>query len=182
MKRIAGGVGLFILIWIAVCAHGQPAKSTPPPELRKLNVWVGDWVLSGMAKDAPGGREYQVDWRLHEHWILNGSFLQVDQTWKGDGQESRALEMLFYDAARKTYTDSGFGSDGSTWSLTATFRNHTMVESGATAGSDGRITRCEMTWQFSKQGTALSGTEVCEQNGARWTAIDVRGTKSRVRP
>jgi hypothetical protein len=122
-----------------------------------------------------------VRWRLHEHWILNGFFMQADQTWKGNGQELRYMEILSYDADQKIYTDSGFGSDGSTWSLTATFKGETMIESGKTKGPDGEVTKCQMTWVFGENGTDLSGTEICEKNGVRWKAVDVRGTKSRVK-
>ncbi len=181
MKRIVTGIGTLILIFIAVCAQAQSLKPTPPPELKKLDYWVGDWALSGTAKDKPGGPEYRVVWRLHERWILNGFFLQVHQTWKGNGQEQRALEILSYDAGRKIYMDSGFGSDGSKWSLTATFKGAKMIESGQTKGPDGKTTKCQMTWVFSKHGMALAGTQVCEKNGVRWKAVDVTGTKSKAR-
>jgi len=182
MKRTVTGIGTFILIFIAVCAQGQSSSPTPPPELKKLDLWVGNWALSGTAKDAPEGPEYKVHWHLHEHWILNGFFMQVDQTWRGNGQEQRGLEILSYDAGKKSYSDSGFGSDGSTWSLTATFKNETMIESGETKGPGGEITKCHMTWVFSKHGMGLFGTEICEKNGVRWNAVDVRGTKSMVKP
>jgi hypothetical protein len=181
MKRFVPGIGLWILICAAVCAHAQSSNPTPPLELRKLNYWVGDWALSGTAKDKPGGPEYKVHWHLHERWILNGFFLEVHQTWKGNGQEQRALEILSYDTGRKIYTDYGFGSDGSKWFLTATFNGATMVESGETKGPDGVTTKCQMTWVFRNRGMALSGTETCEKNGLRWIAVDVTGTKSRLK-
>ena len=56
--------------------------------------------------------------------------MQVDQIWEGNGQMTHALEMLSYDPSKKIYIDSGFGSDGSTWSLTATFDGATMIEQG----------------------------------------------------
>ncbi len=181
MKRIAAGIGTLILVSVAVCAQAQSSKPTSPPELKKLNAWIGDWVLSGTAKDKPGGPEYKVNWRLHERWILNGFFLEVHQIWKGDGQEQRALEILSYNSGKKIYVDSGFGSDGSKWSLTATFQGATMIENGETKGPDGETTKCQMTWMFRNHGTGLSGTEVCEKNGVRWKAVDVTGTKSELR-
>ena len=182
MKRIVAGIGMLILVSVAVCAQAQSSKPTPPPQLRKLNDWVGDWVLSGTAKDKPGKPEYKVVWRLHERWILNGFFLEVHQTWKGNGQEQRALEILSYDTGRKIYTDYGFGSDGSKWFLTATFKGATMIESGETKGPDGELTKCQMTWVFRNHASALSGTEACEEKGVRWKAVDVRGTKSKATP
>jgi hypothetical protein len=168
-----------LLMYAAASAQGQSPNPTPPPEIKKWAVWTGDWALSGMAKDRPDGPEYKVDWYLHEHWILGGFFMQVDQTWKGNGQELRSLELLSYDPFRKIHTSSGFSSDGSTWSLTATFDNATVIENGESRGPDGQLTRCQTTWMFSNDRLALSGRQECEQNGVRWRAIDVRGRKSR---
>lgn len=175
MKRIAAAIGLMLLMFVAGSAEGQ----TPPPELKKWDVWVGDWALSGTAKDTPTGPEYKVDWYLHEHWILSGFFMQVDQTWEGNGQKLQSMEILSYDPIKKIHTSSGFSSDGSTWTLTATFDNSTTIEDGETRSPDGELTRCQTTWVFSSDRMAVSGTQECEQNGVRWTAFNVRGTKSK---
>jgi hypothetical protein len=168
---------MFLLLALA-SALGQTSTPTPSPELKKWDVWIGDWTLSGTAKDAPAGPEYKVDWHLHERWVLGGFFVQVDQTWKGNGQELHVQEMLSYDPARKVHTVSGFASDGSTWSLTATFDGTKVIEQGASKGPDGVVTTCHTTWVFSAGGKALSGTQECEQGGVRWTSMRVQGTKS----
>lgn len=178
MKRLIIRAGALLLALVAASAHAGPTPG-PPPELKKLDVWVGTWSLSGTAKDQPNEREYPVLWRLREHWVLNGFFLQVAQTWRGNGQILNNLEMLSYDPTRKIYTDLGFGSDGSTWSLTATFSGATMIERGESKGTDGAMTRCRMAWVFSNDGTSVSGTQRCEKNGARWQALKVAGTKSK---
>lgn len=175
MKLIIGIGALFLM---CAAASAQASNPTPPPELKKLHVWVGNWELSGKAQDQPNGPRYTLRWHLYEHWILDGFFLAVDQTWKGNGQVLHALEMLSYDTGKQVYTDSGFGSDGSTWSLTAIFDNSTMIESGSTRGSDGEITKCRTTWSFRRGGKSLSGTQECDKNGVRWRALDVTGTKS----
>ena len=168
-----------LLMTAAASAHGQSANPAPPPEIRKWDIWTGDWALSGMAKDRPDGPDYKVDWHLHEHWILGGFFMQVDQTWKGNGMRLRSLEILSYDPIRKIHTSSGFSSDGSTWSLTARFDNSRVIESGESRDPDGRVTKCQTTWMFSRDRMTLAGTQECEQNGVRWKAIDVRGRKSK---
>lgn len=175
MQRIA-----FAILLISAAAQGQTSNPTPPPEIKKWDVWTGDWTLSGMAKDAPNGAEYKVDWYLHEHWILGGFFMQVDQTWKGNGPELHSLEILSYDPVRKVHIGSGFASDGSKWSLTAMFNDATLIETGESRGPDGQLTKCQTTWNFSKDRMALSGVQECEQNSVRWRAIDVKGAKSNV--
>lgn len=178
MRRITATISIMLLMFLATSAQAQYSSPTPPPELKKWDVWIGDWALSGTAKDTPTGHEYNVKWSLHERWILGGFFVQVDQTWKGDGQVLHSLEILSYDPIKKIHTSSGFSSDGSTWTLTATFDGATVTEQSASNGPDGQATTCHTTWIFSSDRKSLSGTQECEQNGVRWTAIRVNGTKS----
>jgi hypothetical protein len=178
MRRITTAISIMLLMFVTASAQGQSSNPTPPPELKKWDVWIGDWVLSGTAKDTPTGPEYEVDWSLHERWILGGFFVQVDQTWKGGGQELHSLEILSYNPTKRIHTISGFSSDGSTWALTATFDDATVMEEGVSKGPDGQVTTCHTTWIFSGDQKALSGTQECEQNGVRWTAIRVKGNKS----
>ena len=161
------------------CADGQASAPTPPAEVKKWEVWVGDWNLSGTAKDTPTGPECKVNWHLHEHWILNGFFVQVDQTWQSNGQELHSMEILSYDSIKKVHTVSGFSGDGWTWGLTASFNKTITTEEGVARGLDGAIVTSRTSWEFSSDGKALSGTQQSEQNGIRWTAFTVKGTKSR---
>jgi hypothetical protein len=167
-----------LLIGAVMPARAQSSNPAPPPELRKWNLWTGDWALTGTAKDGPDGPEYKLDWYLHEHWILGGFFMQVDQTWRGHGTEQHSLEILSYDPARKVHTGSGYSSDGSTWSLTAIFRGETVVENGESRSPDGQVAKCQTTWTFSNHGMALAGTQECEANGIRWKTLDVSGMRS----
>jgi hypothetical protein len=173
-------ISMMVLMFVSMSAHGQSASPTPPPELKKWDVWIGDWKLSGMAKDTPTGPEYQVDWYLHEHWILGGFFVQVDQTWEANGPNLHSMEILSYDPVKKIHNVSGFSSDGWTWALTATFDKTKTTEEGVATGPDGAIITSRTDWEFSPDGKALSGTQQSEQNGVRWTVFTVKGTKSKM--
>ena|SRR5215813_10195888 len=104
--------------------------------------------------------------------------MQVDQTWKANGHEPHSLEILSYDPIKKVHGSSGFSSDGSTWTLIATFDDAKVTEEGVSKGPDGQATTCRTTWTFSRDLKALSGTQECDKNGVQWTAIRVKGTKS----
>ena len=173
-------ISMMVLRFVNTSAQGESSSPTPPPELKKWDVWIGDWKLSGTAKDTPTGPEYKVTWYLHEHWILGGFFVQVDQTWKANAHELHSMEILSYDPVKKIHTVSGFSDDGWTWSLTATFDKTTTAEQGVTTGPDGAIVTSRIEWEFSSDGKALSGTHQSEQNGVRWTAFTVKGTKSKM--
>jgi hypothetical protein len=171
---------LFAIVFAGTsCIVAQTSAPSPSPEVRKWDIFEGDWVLSGTAQDAPTGTTYKVDWTLHEHWILGGFFMQVDQVWKRNGQESHALEILSYDPVRKVHTSSGYASDGSAWNLTASFRDNTVIEESVSQNPAGQPTTCHTTFVFSADHTSLSGTQECEENGARWTAFRVKGNGSR---
>ena len=75
MKCIATAVGTLCVMLAATGIQAQDQKPTPPPELKKLDVWIGDWTLSGTARDLPDRPEYNLHWSLHEHWVLNGFFM-----------------------------------------------------------------------------------------------------------
>jgi hypothetical protein len=125
-----------------------------------------------------------VDRSLDERGILGGFFAQVDQIWRGNGQELRSLEILSYDPVKEIHSTSGFSRNGSTWARTATCDNATTIEDGRsnartieegiTKSPDGQVSACHTTWIFN----ALSSTQECEQNGVRWTAFRFKGTKS----
>ena len=178
MRYLITAISLLPLFYVTPSAQGQSSQPTPAPELKKWDIWIGDWALSGMAKDAPSKPAYKVDWSLHERWILGGFFVQVDHTWKGNGQTLHSLELLSYDPVKKVHTDSGFSSDGTTWTLTATFDKDTTIEDGASTGPDGHVTTCRTTWIFRGDRKALSGTQECEQEGVRWMAFRVSGRKA----
>jgi hypothetical protein len=109
-----------------------------------------------------------VDWSLHERWILGGFFVQVDQTWKANGQELHSLEILSYDPIKKVHASSGFSSDGSTWTLTATFDDARVTEEGVSKGPDGQATTCHTTW-------VLAATERHSQQRRNATKMEFDG-------
>jgi hypothetical protein len=172
------GAALAIFV-ISLSAQAQSGSPTPAPELRKLDMWIGDWTLTGTAKDGPKAQEYKVEWHLHEHWTLNGFFLQADQTWKSNGEELHSIEILSYDPFKRIYFGSGFSSEGTSWALTAKFEDTILRENVAGRGPRGEFSRCRIAWQFSNEGNSLAGTEQCTQNFATWTAFNVVGTKTK---
>jgi hypothetical protein len=183
MRRIdmANKLVMFFAISFVTIASAAAQGSSPSPsaEVRKWDIFNGDWALSGTAQDAPTGSPYKVDWLLHEHWILGGFFMQVDQVWKGNGQESRSLEILSYDPVKKVHVSSGFSSDGSTWNLTASFHDATVIEESVSKNPEGQPTTCHTTLVFSVDRNSLSATQECEENGTRWTAFRVKGNRSK---
>lgn len=124
-------------------AWTQAPTAGPPPELKRLDLWVGDWTLAGTAKDAATEPEYKLDWKMQGRRVLGGRFVQISHTWIGKGVELTALEILSYDPVRRIHTCSGFQSDGTTWIMTATFSPGTSIETGTDTYPDGK----KATWR-----------------------------------
>jgi len=180
MKRI---LTVAVLLLVGVCwtplQWAQSPTAVPAAELRKLDLWVGDWTLVGTAKDTATESEYKVDWQMQGRWILGGRFVEVRSTWKGKGKESTWLEILSYDPVRRIHTYSGFASDGTTWVATVKFTEGTFVETETDTGPDGKTATSRNTWNVSPDGMSISGKEEREQDGVRWTAFTVKGTKTK---
>jgi hypothetical protein len=174
---------ILLVLLVGVCwtplQWAQLPTAGPPPELQKWDIWVGDWTLIGTAKDTATEPEYKVDWRMQGRWILGRHFVEVRGTWKGKGTESTSLEILSYDVVRKIHAYSGFASDGTTWVATVKFSDGTVVETETDTGPDGKIATLRNNWSVSPDGMSISGTEEREQDGVRWTAFTVKGTKTK---
>ncbi len=179
MKRKYIAICAFILLFF-VMAKAQPPAPRPAPERSNGDLMVGDWTMEGTAKDSPTKQEYRVAWKLHGSRILGGSFVQVDQTWKGNGPEEHSLEIVSYNPAKETHASYGFSDDGSVWVGTATYNSGTVVETGVTTTADGKNSKWRGTYIYSPDGMAVSGTEESEQAGAKWTSFTVKGTKSHI--
>ena len=178
MTRIS--VLLSLLVFCSATAmKAQAPAPKPGPEVKKWGIWAGDWTMVGTAKDSPSQPEYKLEWRMHNHWVVGGFALQSDATLKGDGPELHYLEVLSYDPARKANTITGFQSDGTTWTGTATFDDRTSVENFTGTDPDGGAATCRNDWVWSADGKAVSGKSECEQNGVRWRYFTVKGTRTK---
>jgi Protein of unknown function (DUF1579) len=181
MRKITSALefaALFVVFSAGIAsAVGQNPSASA--EVKKGEIFAGDWTLSGIAQDAPSATQYRVDWTLHERWILGGFFMQVDQIRKGNGQESHSLEILSYDPVKKAHVSSGFSDDGSTWNLTASFQDNTVTEESLSKNLAGQPTTCHTMFEFSADHKSLSATQKCEEIGKRWTAFRVKGNRSR---
>ena len=174
MKYITTVVGMMLLTFAVVASVAQSSNPKPAPELKQWD-WIGDWSFLGTAKDTQTGPEYNFDWHMHGRWILDGFFGQLDNVIKGNGSETRSVEILSYDPIKKIHAVSGFQNDGATWTTTFTFDKETSLEKVTMISSEGKVITCRITWVFSIDRMAVSGTTECD-DGSSWR---VKGTKSK---
>jgi hypothetical protein len=179
MKRMVATVCLMALI-PAIYANAQTTTAKPKLESVFLNIWVGDWTLTGLSRYLPTAPEHKVNWNIHGHKILGGSFVQLDQKFTDiNGQQEQALEVLSFNPSSRTHLSNGYANDGSTWAATATYSGLTVVGNGKLTTPDGKVIRICDTWVFAPGYMSVSATEESTLDGVRWASWSVKGTKTK---
>jgi hypothetical protein len=134
MKRMLVAFGAMCF----VCTATQAQEAKPGADLKKLDMWVGDWAYEEQGKDSASGEE----WKLKGEGQLSrmGEFY----VWRAKTEERELIAIWGYDPAKKTYFIEGFFSDGSRGTATATFGEKTLTweTTGLTATGEKIRDRC----------------------------------------
>ena len=177
MKSATSKLALLSLV-PAMVLMAQVPHPKPMPEIKALDVWVGDWTLIGTAKDGPNDEEHLLTWRLHGHWILSGFAVQNDQEWIESGVTTKSLEVIYFDPAKKSLISTGHGDDGSSWISTLTVKGNAWLERGEMTLPDGKTASFSGVWTFSSDHLSMTATQEQEQDGSKWTTFRIKGTKA----
>jgi len=170
MKRMVFGVCVAVLVF-SVAAQAQ-VPGQPGPEQKKLEVWAGNWIIQGEAKDSPSGPTYKVDWTLQGNWLPGGFFLLIHGSFKYPDGEDRWLEVLGYDPVKKTHVGYVFDYNGDSEIYTMTFKDRTLLE---------RAQDWRHEWNFSPDGMSVTMKGEREKDGTWWTSIEAKGVKSQTK-
>jgi hypothetical protein len=175
MRHITSKLAVLLLVPTMVLLAQAPK---PLSEIKSLNDWVGDWTLTGTAKDGPKAKESSLNWRLHGRWILSGHAVQIDQEWIENGVTTKNLEILGFDAAKKAFLGTGYGESGLIWITTSTVKGDTWFESGKTTLPNGRVTSFSGRYRLSPDRLTMTMTAEQELDGSKWVWFSVKGTKT----
>jgi hypothetical protein len=112
-------------------APNPMAAPTPPPELKKLDYFVGTWKSTGELKPGPMGPGGKFTELTHTSW-MEGRFFLVERT-TGGGVMGHLVEIAYlgYNVAEKSYSYDAFNNfgeaehakgnvEGDTWTWTST--------------------------------------------------------------
>ena len=162
---------------VALGVLGFVCAATPvqaQEDLKKLDVWVGDWTWVDMVKDGPTGDERKMEGTAQVRRI-GDFFYEFRSQWKdADGKDQRWTGIAGYDPVKKSYFNYSFGSDGwrGTGSLTFGDDAATTDWAGVTAGGEKSRLRC--TDMLSEQWTYK-----CERmtDGKWWVSFTGKSTK-----
>lgn len=129
MKRIVFAVGAIVLVF-AVSIWAQATGPKPDPELMKFEVYVGHWTYAGEYKAGPLGPASKYTGELTIKKILKGFFFQNQAIEKGPMGESRVIEMVGCDPAKKSLISNEYHDDGMMMSGAYTFNGNICTYMG----------------------------------------------------
>jgi len=175
MRR--AGIILTAVMVLAVVALAQESAPKPGPELKKLDVLAGSWVIDGDVKPnpmGPGGKMSEIE---KCDWMEGGFYLPCHVEFKSANSGSGSALCVFgYSPSDKAYTYREFNSwgefedsrgtlDGDTW----TWTNDEKMGNTTMKG--------RFTMKFTSS-TSYSFTYEMSADGAKWTTV-VEGKASK---
>jgi hypothetical protein len=146
----------------AAVAQMQPPK--PGPEVKKLDVFVGTWILDGNMKPGMMGPGGSMTENEKCEWMDGGFYLVCHSDYKSTMGNGVGLSVMGYSADDKAYTYREFNSfgefedskgilDGDTWTWTSEEKMGTMTMKGRFTIKVTSATSYNFTFEMSQDGT-----------------------------
>lgn len=167
MKHMLVVVGVLGFVCAAATAQAQE-------DLKRLDVWVGEWTWVDMVKESPSGDEVKIEGTSQIRRI-GDFFYEFRFKWKdADGKEQRFTGIAGYDPVKKTYFNHSFGSDGWRGSGSLTFSKSAVTTDWAGVTATGEKSPLRCTDMLSEQ-----WTYECERmtDGEWWVSMTGKATK-----
>jgi hypothetical protein len=174
MKR-AGTILVAALLWVPL-AMAQMGPPKPGPELKKLGVFVGAWVLEGNMKPGTMGPGGAMTENQKCEWMEGGFYLVCNSEYKSSMGTGVGLAVMGYSPDDKAYTYREFNSfgefedskgsiDGDTWTWLADEKMGGMTMKG------------RFTMKITS-GTSYTFMFEMSQDGTKWsTVMDGKATR-----
>ena len=129
MKRLQMVWALVALCAVGIsAAYAQMGPPTPAPELKKLEMFAGDWNAEGTQTPAPGAPASKWTMNTHAEW-MEGNFFLVEHTDMDLGAigKGKSLAIMGYDPDRGVYTYRAFSSFGEVEEATGKLEGDTFT-------------------------------------------------------
>jgi hypothetical protein len=148
MRRIPS-VALVIALAVPTMTLAQavPALAKPGTEINKLSsMMVGTWTYEGTVKAGPFSPAGKVTGT--DTYEMGPGGFSVPHRWeeKGPLGTVKGLEVLSYDAVKKSYTYNYFSSAGEMGSGTAPWTGNTITWTGSGTTYEGKPAWGRCTW------------------------------------
>jgi hypothetical protein len=165
MKRIAAILSMSLAF--ATVAIAQMPSPKPAPELKKLDVFAGSWILEGNMKPGMMGPGGSMSENEKCEWMEGGFYLVCHSDYTGTMGSGIGLSVMGYSADDKAYTYREFNSfgefddskgtlDGDTWIWTSDEKMGGMTMKGRFIMKMTSTTSYNFTFDMSQDGTKWS--------------------------
>jgi hypothetical protein len=165
MKRIA--MTLAAALVLATAAAAQMPTSKPGPEVKKLDIFAGSWILDGTMKPSSMGPGGSMTENEKCEWMEGGFYLVCHSDYKSSMGNGVGLSVMGYSTDDKTYTYREFNSygefddskgalDGDTWTWTNDEKMGNMTMKGRFTIKMTSATSYNFTYEMSEDGTKWS--------------------------
>jgi len=169
---LAAFVSLFLLASSSALAQIQD-RPKPGPELKQLEVWVGEWKYEGTLRDTPLGPGGKFAGKMTTRLILDGLFLESRGQDKGiyGGKELvyKSLMIQWYDPVKRIYVDGGYDNDGTVGRGETTVNGSTWTKTGTVVDAKGKTNRFKAVSSVAADGkTITTKSELSVDDGKTW--------------
>jgi Protein of unknown function (DUF1579) len=168
-----------VLLFVSVAAVAQMG-STPAPELKKLDYFLGNWTIDANIPSGPWGAGGKFTSSGNAEWMQGGFFLvsHSDVSLPAElGGSGTGVAIFGYDADRKVYTQDRFDSMGRHAVVTGTLDGDTWTWTGE-SNYGGMTIKNRMTLKMISPTSYTSKYEVSADGGANWMSFwDGKATK-----
>ena len=170
MKRMFVAVGVLGILCVAVSVQAEEAK--PGAELKKLDMFVGEWTFEESGKDSETGEEWTS--KGTGQYSKLGEFFYV---WRGENETVSFLAIDAYDPVTKGMVRHAFGSAG--WQGTGTwaFGDETITVDMTGVTASGKETRSRCTGNYELPTNTVTCDDLIDGN---WVAAS-KTTQTKVK-
>ncbi len=165
--------------WQCLITLSTPVKDTTPvsqklsPEMKKLAVFVGEWIYEGEQMEPPVeglpfGEAGAFSGKSTARFVLDGAF--QERRFKDDAPlTAGGIGLLGYDPKKQCYVNHGYVNDGSQSISTARLDGHIWKIDSVTTTSKGDKVPVRYIEEYSSDWSSFTGTvEASPDNGKTW--------------
>ena len=159
-------------------AQAPKQPHNPGPEYRRLDVFVGEWQITGQQYGSPFGPAAKLTAVEAFEWLPGGFFLVHRFEGLIDDQVMACIEIIGHDASSQSYVFHSFYNDSKTNEWQARERDGVWTLSGDWQ-TEGKSSKVRCTTVFSDSGKTRTAKWERSSDGSNWdTFWDVKATKA----
>jgi hypothetical protein len=178
--RIAIRNFVFFLCVVSI-SQAQVSAPVPNPELKKLQVLVGDWTYTGEYKSGTWGPGSKFTGEYRIRFILRGFVLEGRIIEKNAHGETRFLEIDVPDPATSEITFSEYSDADTSYSGIVGINGQAIVRNGTVTAKGKQFAVKETVILSADQGSATLDGEILEDTKTWLPYFEAKLTKNRTK-